>query len=262
MDQAVSPGVAVGIDLVQISRIDASLSQFGQRFQRRLFTAHEIAYCTQESQTAAERFAARFAAKEAVIKLLRPEDGGLGWRAIEVRRAAAGFCELALHDAAKERAVAAGLLAFSLSMSHEGDYATAVVVATRAGRPSAEGTRPQPAAPTPASTAFQRPGQDFWQGEPVVMIEQVRTIIREHGRLTSSFDALSDESDLYRAGMTSQASVNVMLALESEFDIEFPDSMLKRSVFASVAAISRAVAELLGSRAEQYCGTQLSEAAP
>ena len=64
-----------------------------------------------------------------------------------------------------------------------------------------------------------------------MMIEQVRTIIREHGRLTSSFDALSDESDLYRAGMTSQASVNVMLALESEFDIEFPDSMLKRSVY-------------------------------
>ena len=95
-----------------------------------------------------------------------------------------------------------------------------------------------------------------------MMIEQVRTIIREHGRLTSSLDALSDESDLYRAGMTSQASVNVMLALESEFDIEFPDSMLKRSVFASVAAISRAVAELLGSRAEQYSATLLSEAAP
>ena len=94
------------------------------------------------------------------------------------------------------------------------------------------------------------------------MIEQIRTIIREHGRLTSSLDALDNESDLYRAGMTSQASVNVMLALESEFDIEFPDSMLKRSVFASIAAIGRAVAELLGSRADSGSDTPQSAAAP
>lgn len=76
------------------------------------------------------------------------------------------------------------------------------------------------------------------------MTEQIRKILREHGRLTVPIESLGDEGDLYRAGMTSQASVNVMLALEGAFDIEFPDHMLKRSVFASVAAIREAVERL------------------
>ncbi|HWH85058.1 MAG TPA: acyl carrier protein [Burkholderiaceae bacterium] len=70
----------------------------------------------------------------------------------------------------------------------------------------------------------------------------IRAILAKHGRL--AHDALSIESraDLYQAGLTSHASVNVMLALESEFDIEFPDELLKRSVFSSVSAIRDAVA--------------------
>ena len=56
--------------------------------------------------------------------------------------------------------------------------------------------------------------------------------------------ALDDHADLYQAGMTSHASVNVMLALEDAFDIEFPDSMLKRSVFESIASIAAALTEL------------------
>lgn len=56
--------------------------------------------------------------------------------------------------------------------------------------------------------------------------------------------ALDDHADLYQAGMTSHASVNVMLALEDAFDIEFPDSMLKRSVFESVASIAAALSTL------------------
>ncbi len=77
------------------------------------------------------------------------------------------------------------------------------------------------------------------------MVERVRQIIREHGRLPADLDKLDDEADLYQAGMTSHASVNVMLALESEFDIEFPDAMLKRTVFQSVRSISDAL-ETLG----------------
>ena len=57
-------------------------------------------------------------------------------------------------------------------------------------------------------------------------------------------DSLDDHTDLFQAGMTSHASVNVMLGLESEFDVEFPDSMLKRSVFQSVSAIAAALGEL------------------
>jgi len=74
--------------------------------------------------------------------------------------------------------------------------------------------------------------------------ETIRRILKEHGRLSRDPESLGPETDLYEAGMTSHASVNVMLALESEFEIEFPDHMLKRSVFESIAAISAAVGEL------------------
>ncbi len=76
------------------------------------------------------------------------------------------------------------------------------------------------------------------------MKEKIREILRQHGRLSTDVSALADNGDLYEAGMTSHASVNVMLALEGEFDIEFPDRMLKRSVFQSVTAISAAIEEL------------------
>jgi acyl carrier protein len=72
----------------------------------------------------------------------------------------------------------------------------------------------------------------------------VRQIIREHGRLAVDVDALGDDSDLYEAGMTSHASVNLMLALEGAFDVEFPDALLRRNVFESVSAISDALRSL------------------
>ena len=76
------------------------------------------------------------------------------------------------------------------------------------------------------------------------MSEQIRQILKDHGRLAVDVDALADDADLYQAGMTSHASVNVMLALEEGFDVEFPDRMLTRDVFASIAAIEGALAEL------------------
>jgi acyl carrier protein len=80
-----------------------------------------------------------------------------------------------------------------------------------------------------------------------VPFPEVREIVKEHGRLAVDVETLADGDSLYEAGMTSHASVNVMLALEDAFDVEFPDSMLKRSVFESVAAIEAAVSELQGS---------------
>ena len=76
------------------------------------------------------------------------------------------------------------------------------------------------------------------------MNQQIRQILKDHARLASDISTLTDEADLYQAGMTSHASVNVMLALEGEFDLEFPDRMLKRSVFESVSAIQNAIEEL------------------
>jgi acyl carrier protein len=76
------------------------------------------------------------------------------------------------------------------------------------------------------------------------MNEAIRQIIAEHGRLPVDVATLAEDADLYQAGMTSHASVNVMLALEDHFDLEFPDRMLTRSVFESIAAIAAALDEL------------------
>jgi acyl carrier protein len=81
------------------------------------------------------------------------------------------------------------------------------------------------------------------------MIEaKIRTILAEHGRLAKDAAGLAATDDLYQAGMSSHASVNVMLALEGEFDVEFPDHLLKRSVFESIASIRAAIDELTACR--------------
>ncbi|MGH7634225.1 MAG: acyl carrier protein [Gemmatimonadaceae bacterium] len=79
--------------------------------------------------------------------------------------------------------------------------------------------------------------------------EDIRAILREHGRLAVDVDVLTDSSNLYDAGLTSHASVALMLALEERFDVEFPDRMLRRGAFASVTAIRAGITELLGARA-------------
>ena len=80
------------------------------------------------------------------------------------------------------------------------------------------------------------------------MIEKIRKILKDHGRLSKDALTLAESADLYQAGMTSHASVNVMLALEDAFDVEFPDSMLKRGVFSSIATIREALETLTAGR--------------
>jgi acyl carrier protein len=80
--------------------------------------------------------------------------------------------------------------------------------------------------------------------DETVMSDEIRSVIRDHARLPVDVDGLAPDADLYQAGMTSHASVNVMLALEDRFDLEFPDRMLKRSVFESLNSIGAAVQEL------------------
>jgi acyl carrier protein len=87
--------------------------------------------------------------------------------------------------------------------------------------------------------------------ESLTIDKLIRTVLKDHGRLNKDPLALEAHADLYQAGMTSHASVNVMLALEGAFDVEFPDHMLKRSVFASVTAIREALTQLPGARGLQ-----------
>ena len=79
---------------------------------------------------------------------------------------------------------------------------------------------------------------------PEAVADKIRKILEHHGRLVLDAASLTADADLYDAGMTSHASVNVMLAIESAFDIEFPDQMLSRGVFESIQSISTAVNSL------------------
>lgn len=76
------------------------------------------------------------------------------------------------------------------------------------------------------------------------MTNGIREIIEVHGRLPVEVSSLPDDANLYQAGMTSHASVNLMLALEDRFDVEFPDEMLTRTAFESVVAIRAALRSL------------------
>lgn len=79
---------------------------------------------------------------------------------------------------------------------------------------------------------------------PDAVTEKIREVVTALARLPVNVDSIGDQDDLFQAGMTSQASVDVMLGLEDTFDLEFPDSMLTRSVFESIASMRAAVAEL------------------
>ena len=81
------------------------------------------------------------------------------------------------------------------------------------------------------------------------MDDQIRSVLAEHGRLAVDAATVGEHDDLYQAGLTSHASVNVMLALEDTFDVEFPEHMLRKKTFESVAAIRAALDELVGASA-------------
>jgi holo-[acyl-carrier protein] synthase len=147
---ATAAGIRVGIDLVRVEDVRRSLATFGEAYLRRLFTADEIAYARAPGASAdvtAERLAARFAAKEAARKVLGLDEAGVGFRSIEVVRSPSGACSLSLHREAREAARRARLSELSLSMSHEGEVATAVVIARREEPRSARARPRRPGAP-------------------------------------------------------------------------------------------------------------------
>jgi len=81
--------------------------------------------------------------------------------------------------------------------------------------------------------------QDF-----AMYTDQIRPIVAEHARLRVTVDQLADDTDLYEAGLTSLSTVNLMLALEEHFDVEFSDRMLGRKTFSSINALASAISEL------------------
>jgi len=118
--------LGIGVDIIDVERIEAALAHpnTGARFRARVFTDGEVAYCSRR-RNAAESFAARFAAKEAMMKAL---GRAYGWREIEVIRGK-GAPTLRLHGRAQQRAAAVGIRHIHLSLSHSATLAIAYVIA-------------------------------------------------------------------------------------------------------------------------------------
>ncbi|MBS1814488.1 MAG: holo-ACP synthase [Acidobacteria bacterium] len=121
--------IGIGTDLVEIARVREALERFGARFEQKVFTEKEIAYCRSKHKGAAESFAARFAAKEAAAKALGTGiSRGISWREIEVIRSRGSRPELVFHGRAEERATMLGAQKSHLSLTHGRESAMAIVI--------------------------------------------------------------------------------------------------------------------------------------
>jgi holo-[acyl-carrier protein] synthase len=125
----VPPGTTeLGIDIVKVDRIRRTLARFGRRFSLRVLTAAESRYVRDRPET----LAGRWAAKEAVSKVLGLGVRGIGWREIEVERLPTGQPSVRLHGRAAARAEQLGMNRIAVSISHEADYAVAIAFGVRA----------------------------------------------------------------------------------------------------------------------------------
>jgi holo-[acyl-carrier protein] synthase len=120
--------VGTGIDIAEVPRIEASIARFGDRFLQRIFTEAEIRYCESKANQV-ERYAARFAAKEAAMKAIGTGwNHGVTWRDVEVCRQPGGRPNIAFHGKAAEFAAKLGAVHVALSLSHTKEYAIAQVI--------------------------------------------------------------------------------------------------------------------------------------
>jgi holo-[acyl-carrier protein] synthase len=119
----------VGIDLASVTSVRESLAAHAEFYLERIYTPREIADCRTEQGIDAESLAGRFAAKEATIKVLRPADEPVPWQSIGVVRGPSGAVDLELTGEAATLAARVGITSLAVSISHEHDYACAVVVA-------------------------------------------------------------------------------------------------------------------------------------
>ena len=117
----------LGIDIIKVDRIRRSLERFGDRFTRRVLTPAEQRYVRGRPET----MAGRWAAKEAVSKVLGLGVRGIGWRDIEIERLPTGQPAIRLHGRAAQRAEQLGMGRIAVSITHESDYAVAIAYGLR-----------------------------------------------------------------------------------------------------------------------------------
>src|SRR3954452_1884483 len=128
MTPAVPEGTTeLGIDIIKVERIAQAIKRFGDRFPKRVLTEHEQRYVRNRPQN----FAGRWAAKEAVSKVLGLGVRGVGWTEIEIERLPTGAPSVKLHGRAARRAEQMGMGRIAVSISHEGEYAVAIAFGIR-----------------------------------------------------------------------------------------------------------------------------------
>lgn len=116
--------VSVGIDIVEIERIKQAVSSYRDSFLHRIYTDSELDYC----KNRLSRLAARFAAKEAVLKVLGTGAWGINWKEIEVLSTTNSKPAIRLYGKIKDKAITSGITDISVSLSHEKKYAIACVI--------------------------------------------------------------------------------------------------------------------------------------
>ena len=119
--------IELGIDIIRVQRIADALKRFGDRFSKRILTSAEAAYVRNRPET----LAGRWAAKEAVSKVLGLGVRGIGWREIEIERLPTGQPAVRLHDRAARRATQLGMGRIAVSISHESEFAVATAYGVR-----------------------------------------------------------------------------------------------------------------------------------
>lgn len=122
------PKVKIGTDICQIDRVTSVYKKYKNRFLKRVLTENEIKYVTSNKKNLISRLAGRYASKEATSKVLGTGLRGVYFKEIEILRELSGAPKLVLHKRAKVKAKELGLENFEVSISHERDFAIAIVV--------------------------------------------------------------------------------------------------------------------------------------
>ena len=123
------PQIKIGTDICQINRVKSVYKKYGGRFLYRVLTENEIKYVTSNTKNLINRLAGRYAAKEATSKVLGTGLRGVYFKEIEILREPNGAPKIVLHKRAKLKAKEKGLNYFEVSISHERDFAIAIVIA-------------------------------------------------------------------------------------------------------------------------------------
>lgn len=126
-------GIRVGIDVQSIDDVRASIVEFGDRYLERVYTPHERKSCVEDVRTSEAGFADRFAAKEAVMKVLDIADTPMSWMNIDIDMAATGAVNVSLSGVAHDRATELSMERLLVSVSHSNQFSTAVAIGEFAG---------------------------------------------------------------------------------------------------------------------------------